>query len=43
MYSIFDTHAHYTSHQFDDDRHTLLGELPGRGVVGVVDCGTDYD
>lgn len=43
MYSIFDTHAHYTSHQFDDDRHTLLGELPGCGVVGVVDCGTDYD
>ncbi len=43
MYSIFDTHAHYTSHQFDDDRHTLLGDLPGRGVVGVVDCGTDYD
>ena len=43
MYSIFDTHAHYTSHQFDEDRHTLLGELPGRGVVGVVDCGTDYD
>lgn len=43
MYSIFDTHAHYTSHQFDDDRHTLLSELPGRGVVGVVDCGTDYD
>lgn len=43
MYSIFDTHAHYTSHQFDEDRHTLLSELPGRGVVGVVDCGTDYD
>lgn len=43
MYSIFDTHAHYTSHQFDEDRSALLSELPGRGVVGVVDCGTDYD
>ena len=43
MYSIFDTHAHYTSHQFDEDRSALLSDLPGRGVVGVVDCGTDYD
>lgn len=43
MYSIFDTHAHYTSHQFDEDRSALLSELSGRGVVGVVDCGTDYD
>nr|WP_276870588.1 TatD family hydrolase [Fournierella massiliensis] len=43
MYSIFDTHAHYTSHQFDEDRSALLSELPDRGVVGVVDCGTDYD
>lgn len=43
MYSIFDTHAHYTSHQFDEARSALLSELPGRGVVGVVDCGTDYD
>lgn len=43
MYSIFDTHAHYTSHQFDEDRSDLLSDLPDRGVVGVVDCGTDYD
>ena len=43
MYSIFDTHAHYTSHQFDEDRSALLSELPDRGVVGVVHCGTDYD
>lgn len=43
MYSIFDTHAHYTSHQFDEDRDALLRDLPGRGVVGVVECATDYD
>lgn len=43
MYSIFDTHAHYTSHQFDEDRDALLTALPARGVVGVVECATDYD
>lgn len=39
---IFDTHAHYTSHQFESDRIALLQQLPQQGVVGVVDCGTDY-
>ena len=43
MNMIFDTHAHYTSHQFDNDRIALLQSLPENGVVGVVDCGTDYD
>lgn len=42
MYPIFDTHAHYTSRQFDEDRDALLAALPARGVVGVVDCATDY-
>ncbi len=40
---IFDTHAHYTSRQFDADRAQLLDALPSLGVVGVVDCATDYD
>lgn len=39
---IFDTHSHYTSHQFDADRAALLDSLPAQGVCGVVDCGTDY-
>lgn len=43
MQPIFDTHAHYTSHQFDNDCTALLQSLPQAGVVGVVDCGTDYD
>ena len=38
---IFDTHAHYTSHRFDDHRQALLDSLPEQGVCGVVDCGTD--
>lgn len=40
MEPIFDTHAHYTSRQFDDDRETLLAGLPGMGVVGVCDQST---
>ncbi len=43
MEPIFDTHAHYTSRQFEGDRLSLLEQLPSQGVVGVVDCGTDYD
>ena len=43
MFPIFDSHAHYTSHQFDADRHDLLQSLPAQGVVGVVECATHYD
>lgn len=42
-YSIFDSHAHYTSQAFDADRHELLQSLPAQGVVGVVECATHYD
>ena len=38
---IFDTHAHYTSHRFDSDRHALLQSPPQKGVAGVVDCAVD--
>ena len=37
---IFDTHAHYTSLQFDPDREELLRSLPGQGVVGVCEQAT---
>ena len=40
---IFDTHAHYTSHQFDRHRDELLSSLPQNGVVGIVDCGVDLE
>ncbi|MEG1745341.1 MAG: TatD family hydrolase, partial [Ruthenibacterium sp.] len=39
---IFDTHAHYTTHLFDDHRDALLQSLPAQGVVCVVDCATDF-
>ena len=40
MQNIFDTHAHYCSHQFDADRAELLAALPAGGVVGVLECAT---
>ena len=39
---IFDTHAHYTSNAFRENRTQLLESLPGQGVALVVDCGTDF-
>ncbi len=38
---IFDSHAHYDDAKFDDERETLLAELPSHGVCGVVNCGCD--
>lgn len=37
---IFDTHAHYSSRQFNADRDAVLAALPGAGVVGVLECAT---
>ena len=39
---IFDSHAHYDSKRFDEDRHQLLESLPGLGVCGVLDVGCDF-
>ena len=38
---LFDTHAHYDAHQFDEDRDPLLAALPEQGVGWVVDPGCD--
>ena len=40
MTNIFDTHAHYCSHQFNDDRAAVMEALPAGGVVGVLECAT---
>ena len=40
MTNIFDTHAHYCSHRFDDDRDVVMTALPAGGVVGVLECAT---
>ncbi|MFV0352247.1 MAG: TatD family hydrolase [Oscillospiraceae bacterium] len=38
---IFDTHAHYNSGAFNQNRTELLDSLPQQGVALVVSCGTD--
>lgn len=38
---IFDSHSHYDDEAFGPDREALLTELPGKGISGVVTCGTD--
>ncbi|WP_099205732.1 TatD family hydrolase [Scatolibacter rhodanostii] len=43
LYSIFDSHAHYDAEQFNDDRDEILTSLPKKGVVGIVNMGTDID
>lgn len=39
--NIFDSHAHYDDKAFKEDRKTLLSSLPSKGVVGIVNCGSD--
>ena len=36
---IVDTHAHYESARFDEDREELLAALPGAGIGAVIDVG----
>lgn len=38
---IFDSHAHYDSEQFDEDRFSLLDKMEEEGVSGIVNCGCD--
>lgn len=38
--NIFDTHAHYHSRQFEEDRAALLACLPWKGVSGICECAT---
>ena len=35
---IFDSHAHYDSERFQEDRQELLASLPGQGIGGVVNA-----
>ena len=38
---LFDTHAHFDSRQFNEDRDELLASLPGQGVSLIVNPGCD--
>ncbi len=39
--NIFDSHAHYDDKAFKEDRNELLSSLCDKGVVGIVNCGSD--
>ena len=38
---IFDTHTHYDSRQFNEDREALLAGLPEQGIGGLVNIGAN--
>jgi TatD DNase family protein len=38
---IFDSHAHYDDSQFDEDRDLVLKGIKEKGVIGVLNCGSD--
>ena len=40
---IFDTHAHYDDHQFDDDRYSLIESMTGNGIGAVVNNAADLE
>lgn len=40
---IFDTHAHYLDHRFDEDRDELISSLTAEGVKHVVEVSADKD
>lgn len=40
---IFDTHAHYDSSKFNEDRDAVLGAMPGDGVGRIINCGCDRE
>lgn len=40
---IFDSHAHYDSRQFDEDRDALLSSMQENGIGTIVNSGADWD
>lgn len=38
---IFDSHTHYDDTQFNDDREFVLKEIKEKGVIGILNCGSD--
>ncbi|GKX31867.1 deoxyribonuclease [Vallitalea longa] len=40
---IFESHAHYDDERFDDDRDSLLDNLPNKGIEYVVNAAADID
>ena len=40
---IFDSHAHYDSSQFDEDREALLNSMQEHGIGTIINVGADWD
>ena len=40
---IFDSHAHYDSKQFDEDRDQILGSMQENGIGTIVNSGADWN
>lgn len=40
---IFETHAHYDDHKFDEDRHELLSQMEAGGVTTIVNISSDME
>ena len=40
---IFDSHAHYDSGQFDEDREELLHSMQENGIGTIINVGADWD
>ena len=40
---IFDTHAHYDSRKFNEDREELMNQLVQEGIGRIVDIGADIE
>lgn len=40
---IFDSHAHYDSERYDEDRDAVLSQMPQNGICAVVNCASDVD
>lgn len=43
MTNILDSHAHYDDGWFDEDRDSVLGSLPQKGVCGIVNNSVDIE
>lgn len=41
MNNIFDSHAHYDSERFDEDREQILSDMNGAGVSNIINIGCD--
>lgn len=40
---IFESHAHYDSQKFDEDRDELLKSMPENGIGTIINSGADWD